>query len=95
MSRVVLKRLVVRREFKPGVEPDSLEVRRDCGMGCKCGSVIYRPRLPLNEQAESPTLCFNGRTRQGISEVSGTAHRVASDPGTTAFEVDAELVEVR
>lgn len=91
----VVRTLTVRRDFSPGAEDGSLIVQRDCGIGCKCGATIYKTMGPSAQMAETKSLCFNDRTREGISEIAGTAKLVAAQSGVTAYEVQADLVSMQ
>jgi hypothetical protein len=93
LTRTVKRTLTVRRDFTAGQEPGSVEVARDCGIGCTCGATIYKTEGPSPRLAEDKTLCFNDATREGISELPGTARLVPAAPGVTAYEVQAELVQ--
>lgn len=93
MNFIPIKRLTVRREFSAGREPGSLDLRRDCGLGCACAATLFKCGEPSERLAEQKSLCFNDATRQGISELQGTARRVLAPTGSVAFEVAADLVE--
>ncbi len=45
-TRTVKRTLTVRRDFTAGQEPGSVEVARDCGIGCTCGATIYKTEGP-------------------------------------------------
>lgn len=87
----VVRTLTVRRYFSAGPEAGALTVKRDCGLGCTCGATIYKTSGPSARLAEDKTLCFNDRTKEGISELAGSARLVAAPPGVTAYEVQAHL----
>lgn len=87
----VVRTLTVRRDFSAGPEAGSVIVKRDCGLGCTCGATIYKTAGASARLAEDKTLCFNYRTKEGISEVAGTAKLVPAAPGVTAYEVQAHL----
>jgi hypothetical protein len=87
----VVRTLTVRRDFSEGPEAGALTVKRDCGLGCTCGGTIYKTAGPSARLAEDKTLCFNDRTKEGISEISGCARLVPAPPGVTAYEVQAHL----
>ena len=87
----VVQTLTVRRDFSAGPEAGALTVKRDCGLGCTCGATIYKTSGPSARLAEDKTLCFNDRTKEGISELAGSARLVPAPPGVTAYEVQAHL----
>lgn len=102
VSFVVLKKLVVRREFTrgeyvrlDGTRSPCLELRRNCGLGCECAAQYLTQADPSPQLAERKSLCFNSRTKQGISEVEGTAAAIKEGPDAWAYEVEANLVELR
>lgn len=93
--------LTVRREFRRGIYefPDgsrepSLELKRDCGLGCSCEAVIIKAD-PGPKLAESKSLCFNDSKKQGISEIVGTAKAIKEGPDEWIYEVQAKLRECR
>lgn len=101
MEWIDVKTLTVRREFRAGEwlwqsgeKTPCLDLRRDCGIGCECSAHILKA-VPGPELAEQKCLCFNDRTKQGISEVKGTAKAIKEGPDEWIYEVQANLVEAR
>lgn len=101
MGWVDVKTLTVRREFRAGEwtsmsgeKTPCLDLRRDCGIGCECEAKILKA-VPGLELAEQNCFCFNDRTKQGISEVKGTAKAIKEGPDEWVYEVQATLVEVQ
>lgn len=96
-----VKTLTVRREFRAGEwgwlsgeKTPCIDLRRDCWLGCECSAQILNA-VPGPELAEQKCLCFNDRTKQGISEVKGTAKAIKEGPDEWIYEVQAKLVEAR
>lgn len=87
-----IRTLTVRRSFTDGPRPGSVELARDCGLGCTCGATIYKTEGPTPRLAADKSLCFNDLRKEGISEIAGTARLVPAAPGVTAYEVQAHLV---
>lgn len=87
----VVRTLTVRRDFSAGPEAGAVTVSRNCGLGCTCEATIYKTAGPSARLAEDKTLCFNDRTKEGISEIAGTARLVPAAPGVTAYELLAHL----
>lgn len=101
MEWIDVKTLTVRREFRAGEwlwlsgeKTPCLDLRRDCGIGCECSAQILKA-VPGPELAEQKCLCFNDLTKQGISEVKGTAKAIEEGPDEWIYEVQAKLVEAR
>lgn len=101
MEWVDVATLTVRREFRhgtyeysDGTKAPSLELRRDCGIGCTCEEVITKA-IPGQALAEAKCLCFNDLKKQGVSEVKGTAKAIKEGPNEWIYEVQAKLVEAR
>lgn len=100
---VTVRQLTVRRDYQRGTyekldgskEP-CFTLSRNCGLGCTCtASTWFRNGNPSVESAENKTLCFNDRTKQGISEIKGTGRAIEEGPDKWIYEVQAELVEAR
>ena len=101
MEFIDVKTLTVRREFRAGEwirlsgeKTPCIDLRRDCGIGCECSAQILKA-VPGPDLAEQKCLCFNDRTKQGISEVKGTAKAIKEGPDEWIYEVQANLVEAR
>ena len=102
MEWINVKTLTVRREFRragewllpSGEKTPCIDLRRDCGIGCECSAQIIKA-VPGPELAEQKCLCFNDRTKQGISEVKGTAKAIKEGPDEWIYEVQANFVEAR
>lgn len=101
MEWIDVATLTVRREFRPGIyeysdgtKAPSLELKRDCGLGCTCEAVITKA-TPGPDLAEKKCLCFNDLKKQGVSEVKGTARALKEGPDEWIYEVQAKIVEAR
>ena len=101
MNFVEVQTLTVRREFRhgtyeryDGTTAPCLELTRDCGLGCKCGATVTKA-TPGPDLAEQKCLCFNDRTKQGISEVKGTAKAIKEGPDEWIYEVTAKVVQAQ
>lgn len=101
MEWIDVKTLTVRREFRAGEmlflsgeKAPCLDIRRDCGLGCECSAQVLKA-VPGPELAEQKCFCFNDRTKQGVSEVKGTARVIKEGPDEWIYEVQAKLVEAR
>lgn len=101
MEWIDVKTLTVRREFRAGEwlwlsseKTPCIDLRRDCGLGCECSAQILKA-TPGADLAEQKSLCFNDRTKQGISEIKGTAKAIKEGPDEWIYEVQAKLVEAR
>lgn len=101
MEWIEVKTLTVRREFRAGEwtklsgeKTPCLDLIRNCGIGCECSAQILTA-VPGIELAEEKCLCFNDRTKRGISEVKGTAKAIKEGPDEWIYEVQAKLVEAK
>lgn len=99
MEWVDVATLMVRRSFRPGTYEcsdgetvPSLELKRDCGLGCTCEAVLIKA-TPRPELAESKCLCLNDISKQGVSEVEGTAKAIKEGPDEWIYEVQAKVVK--
>lgn len=101
MSFVEVQTITVRREIRHGIYQRCdgttgrcLDLTRDCGLGCKCGTQVTKA-TPGPELAEQKCLCFNDRTKQGISEMKGTARPIKEGPDEWIYEVTAKVIQAQ
>lgn len=96
-----LRTITVRREFTVGTyqtstgEISCLRLKRNCGIGCTCEADITSPSTltPTPDLATKKSLCFNDSTKQGISEIPGTATPIIEGPDVWAYYVQAEIIQ--
>ena len=84
----------VRMVYIPIGEPGSFNLHQDCGLGCKCESLIFKC-TPNIESAGWMILCFNDAKGQGISGKGCKGKAISEGPDTWIYEIDAKLKEQR